>query len=514
MFKITNNNISITRGETATYDAVFKHSDGTPLILDKNLVSDDKDVYGLFSVKLSMYDEDAVFRVPMKLNSLATFDTNSQIIDITDTSGSFDTSNVPDTTIKFVDSKKYHSFLGDHNSFTTYKAVYFTDGGTFPFVCKKSNTLYYFKNTDGIIDKGIYKYTALGYFIKDTTMTSAIPYYFDYGERSAYATVWYFNNNTYISGYFNVDGKRTYKHYLFDDSAVTPFTEVTFPLYYNNTTLDTIVHKESIWDDGDYLYTTQQMASGEPVTFRFNTSTSRFEELSVDYYILHPSYVWKDNDGNVFYTTGNIYRKWNKTTHQWDAISSTIDKYNVSDINLPTLIKDKVYFSDKVLVSSSNGLVWETAEPNINKIGTVWNYGDDWMCTAATTHIVTGVDGSTTTDVYNRIAIDAVDKRQDKLYREIINEVPRYYKYVGNTAIITEDDFEEYEFRLVFPFPYNIMKSLQPKLYKYEIALVGGTPTSTISDQTAITTQLPLTVDFKQYLVEFKDFKVEGSLSE
>ena len=403
--------------------------------------------------------------------------------------------------------------MDEHQSITTYKPVYTSDGGTFPFVCKKSNTLYYFKNTDGIIDKGIYKYVATDYFLKDDAMTSAIPYYFDYVERSANAKVWYFNNNTYISGYFNVDGKRTYKHYLFDDSAVTPFTEVTFPLYYNNNTLDTIVHKEYIWDDGDYLYTTKQI-SGEPVTFRFNTSTSRFEELSVDYYIFHPSYVWKDNDGNVFYTDAKDCRKWNKTTHQWDAISSTIDKYNVSDINVPTLIKDKVYFSDMVLVSSSNGLVWETAEPNINKIGTVWNYGDDWMCTAATTHIVTGVDGSTTTDVYNRIAIDAVDKREDKLYREIINEVPRYYKYIGNTAIITEDDFEEYEFRLVFPFPYNIMKSLQPKLYKYEIALVGGTPTSTISDQTAITTQLPLTVDFKQYLVEFKDFKVEGSLSE
>lgn len=491
MFKITNNNISITRGETATYDAVFKHSDGTPLILDKNLVSGDKSIYGLFSVKLSMYDEDAVFRVPMKLDDLATFDTSADVISIGDET--FSDANVPDAYSKFVDNSKYDYFLYNISSVEPNFKLVFNTKGNFPFVCKESGKLYYFLSENvSNLTRGLYEYNGT-YWVKNSTLTSAIPAYYAIGEVGADNSAHSFTigNETYISGYFDIAGTRTYKVYLFDDTSVTPITEITF------TGVSKINIIDNLWSDG-----TNYFCSNGVKTYQLNTSTYEFTEITLNYNVQGYS-VWQDGDNNVYYTNGSICKKWDKTNLKWDDIASSISYYDVSNYNVPVLINGKVYFNDKILVSATAGLEWVDLEEPLNKPHNtrVWYYGTDTICSP---RVYTSP---------NKLAVISTVVRDERLYKRVIASVPYYYQYVGTTVTVTEDDFEEYEFRLVFPFPYDVMKNLQPKLYKYEIALVGGTPSDEIVDQQPITT-LPLDIDFKKYLVEFKDFKVEGSLSE
>lgn len=482
MFKITNNNISITRGETATYDAVFKHTDGTPFILDKNLISGDKDIYGLFSVKLSMYDENPVFSVPMKLNQMATFDTGADIIDIGDEV--FDNTNVPDVNVVFDNS--------DENKYVynTSTPVFIDNDTRFMFNCKTATTnliyLYF--------DNKFYLCYDDGYWHQDTTLTQNTPG--NISLANVYCGVWHSGNKTFLDCWV---GSTPSKHYLVDDTSLTPFQEIS----YTGAT----PKPRDIWTDG----TTTYFSDGTH-DYTFDNSTYAFTQSDLNVQVIG-RYVWKDTDGTIYYTNGTTAYKWNSSQSRWDSTTTNMSVTGDKIYN----IYDRIYYVDKtnqsnnkeyVLTSTSSGLVWSTLETPMNIPLNTYLYKifSKWYTIPTNSY--------STSPMYYKKGRLALDNRNDKLYRSIINDVPSYYVYVGNTVIVTEDDFEEYEFRLVFPFPYNIMKSLQPKLYKYEIALVGGTPTDTINDQTAITTQLPLTVDFKQYLVEFKDFKVEGSLSE
>lgn len=474
MFKITNNNINITRGETATYDAVFKHSDGTPLILDKNLISDDKSIYGLFSVKLSLYDEDAVFRVPMNLDDLATFDTSADIIDIGDET--FDNTYVPDSEVHFEDTENYKYIEGTQNQIKP------TDGNGFIFKSIRSNVLYYYNGSDGkfyVIDQSTKKWKP------DNLLTQNSPGRFFTSEQHG---IWYSGGNTYFSGKVNISGSDLIKTYKIDDTNTTsPFTEITF-----SGDLQQINDGRYIWDDGTNTYYTTSQHS-----YIIDVSNGSITEVDLSSN-LRGDYVFKDANGNVFYVSGTTAYKWNTTTSKW--VATTTNK-TISRSTYPRIytMYGKTYAPNSyVLVSTTNGLVWDDVENDLNFIGTGWQYGTTWYCTSNTQHRVGVVDYSA---------------RKSKLYKRTIGTVPYYYTYVGNSDVVTEDDFEEYEFRLVFPFPYSIMKTLQPKVYKYEIALVGGTMTAPVSGQEPID-NLPMDIDFKQYLVEFKDFKVEGSLSE
>lgn len=500
MFRITNNNISITRGETATYDAVFKHSDGAPLILDKNLVSDDKDVYGLFSVKLSMYDEDAVFRVPMKLNDLATFDTNSDIIDIGDET--LDDTNVPggeplfvntddlkyitDTTTKLISSNDSFLILPGHTE------SYYRN-----FLIRRKYSDYYywiyFKNGDGFYNPRVRDDPIT--WNKNTAFTNALPGFLDPNQRP-YFQVWYGTGTTYFSGYFKINNVRTFKIFRFnDETSITPISDLTSQ--FNGLTDVNNFENGDFWTVGDTTYFYNR---SNTKTYKFVENSQTFTEDTDLNASLDPFYMWRDTSNILYYTNGTTAYKWNTTNGEWDSITtnlSTSSRYIVNIYGATYYVVNEN--NPKILTTTAGGIEWVNADHPIHCSGVVFSIYDK-------AYTYTSSEGF-------KLAIPNY-YRTDKLYKRTISGVPYYYQYVGTTQTVTEDDFEEYEFRLVFPFPYNIMKSLQPKLYKYEIALVGGTPTGTISDQTAITTQLPLTVDFKQYLVEFKDFKVEGSLSE
>ncbi len=481
MFKITNNNISITRGETATYDAVFKHSDGTPFVLDKNLVTDDKSVYGLFSVKLSMYDENAIFRVPMQLDELAVFDTSSDALMISDANGSFTDVNVPESsTINFEDSDEYRYIYGTTTQIQP-------DGADDIIFSTKNNTVtLYFKANDGF-----YRPTSLATaaWLKDTTLTNALPYN---PASLGFVKALNWNNTTYFYGIFNVDNTNTPLIYVLDVNSNTPFQDITNSI--TGITPSMFVNGR-FWDDDTNLY-----FNYNNITYIFDPTDYSFTEVSMNI-TADARYIWKDADNNVYLTTNVINYKWNKTSNTW--VETTSNHPINPNVNKIYVMKGKTYYvtsnTDYILIDNTNGLIWEELPEKINTLSYVWNIGDEWYTTSRTLH---------------RKGIVTFDDRKDKLYKFVTSTgVPTYYTYIGNTETIYEDDFKEYEFRLVFPFPYNIMKTLQPKLYKYEIAIVGGTMTGVLNGQEPIE-ELPMDIDFKQYLVEFKDFKVEGSLSE
>lgn len=461
MFRITNNNISITRGETATYDAVFKHSDGIPLTLDKSLVSDDKSIYGLFSVKLSMYDEDAVFRVPMKLDDLATFDTSKPIINIGNES--FDNSDVPETNVTFETSTERLSNID----------------GTGRVVQRGTNV---WKNSiDGYTYySGRYVATlyAAAWVTLDTPFTGIDVLY---GEN-----VWHdVNGDTYYLG--EVDRLGQTKKFL-KLTGARAWTELTYPtgLFINGT---------YVWNDGVNTY-----YSHSNDNYVFSSSNTTFTTITfATKNNIEGNKVFNTADGKAYYCDGTNTYMFNSSTQDW-VLQSNMTPVDGDDV---FVFNNRTFYANGTDQRELINGVWVNVDlGNINQGKLVWHYdyNDTHDCYF------------TNTNSYSKAMI-TTDDRDCLLYKRTISGVPYYYKYVGTTDYVTEDDFEEYEFRMVFPFPYNIMKTLQPKLYKYEIALIGGTPTDTIEGQAPITS-LPMDIDFKQYLVEFKDFKVEGSLSE
>ena len=500
MFKITNNNISITRGETATYDAVFKHSDGTPFILDKRLVSGDKDIYGLFSVKLSMYDETPVFSVPMKLNDLATFDTSKEIISIGDET--LNTSDVPTGEPLFVDTDDLKYVNGTTTQLITPNTGFLIMPGRSTssyanFLIKRKYSTYYywmyFKNGDGFYSPRLTESPIT--WVKNTAFTNALPGFLDTTQGGPYFQVWY-GGYTYISGYFKINNVRTFKILrLGDEFSINPIVDMTSQF----TGVDTLNYFKNgdFWRVGDITYFYNR---DDSKTYKFNEDSKTFTEdtdLNVN---LDPFYMWTDSNGDLYYTYNTTAYKWDATNSEWDSITTNASVATRWVVN----IFDSTYYAEsstrsKLLTTTTEGIEWVATDNPINCSGLVFTLNNN-------VYTFNAGEGF-------KIALPNY-YRDDRMYKRTISGVPYYYKYIGDTQTVTEDDFEEYEFRLVFPFPYNIMKTMQPKLYKYEIALVGGTPTATIANQTAITTQLPLTVDFKQYLVEYKDFKVEGSLSE
>lgn len=84
---------------------------------------------------------------------------------------------------------------------------------------------------------------------------------------------------------------------------------------------------------------------------------------------------------------------------------------------------------------------------------------------------------------------------------------------VWEYAYFENGEWKPYEFRINFMFPYQYTSVMEAKTYKYEIVLFGGVETSKIDD-ISFDVDLPMTIEYKKFLLDSTDFVVGGSLSE
>ena len=77
------------------------------------------------------------------------------------------------------------------------------------------------------------------------------------------------------------------------------------------------------------------------------------------------------------------------------------------------------------------------------------------------------------------------------------------YKYFEN------GQWHDYELRISFMFPYEATSKMEPKTYKYEVTLFGGS-----KKDNYVHGENPLNITFKKPLIEASDFIVGGSSSD
>lgn len=92
------------------------------------------------------------------------------------------------------------------------------------------------------------------------------------------------------------------------------------------------------------------------------------------------------------------------------------------------------------------------------------------------------------------------------LYKHMLNGVPTYYRYSGTTAPVgwssttSPSNMTKFDCVVEFSIDSGDTSDLMPRTYKYQITLEVRDKDDTLT--------------FKDYLLEYKDFEVGGSLSE
>lgn len=111
------------------------------------------------------------------------------------------------------------------------------------------------------------------------------------------------------------------------------------------------------------------------------------------------------------------------------------------------------------------------------------------------------VDEETNAIIWNNNAVPK-DGDENRLHRYTDNG-DNFYCYYDNGA------WKDYEFTFNVTFAYRDTSVLEPKVYQYEIALLGGTLKSSPAVGETI-----LNIYYKKPLLGLTDFIVEGSISE
>ena len=83
------------------------------------------------------------------------------------------------------------------------------------------------------------------------------------------------------------------------------------------------------------------------------------------------------------------------------------------------------------------------------------------------------------------------------------------YDDVTTYAYYTNNEWKEYGFDFDITFQYQKTSKMEPKTYKYEIALLGGTLKENPEEGDTI-----VNVVYKKPILDLTDFIVEGSVSE
>lgn len=93
------------------------------------------------------------------------------------------------------------------------------------------------------------------------------------------------------------------------------------------------------------------------------------------------------------------------------------------------------------------------------------------------------------------------------LYKHMVNGVPTYYRYAGNPTTMptgwggtSTPQMSLYDCVVEFKIDSSDTSDLMPRTYKYQITLEVRDKDDTLT--------------FKDYLLEYKDFEIGGSLSE
>ena len=101
----------------------------------------------------------------------------------------------------------------------------------------------------------------------------------------------------------------------------------------------------------------------------------------------------------------------------------------------------------------------------------------------------------------------------DALYTPEAGNENRVHHYVDNDdnfyCYYHDGEWKDYNFEFNVTFRYSETSIMEPKTYKYEIALLGGNP-----KKNTMPGELPITIEYKKQLLGLTDFVVEGSISE
>ena len=92
------------------------------------------------------------------------------------------------------------------------------------------------------------------------------------------------------------------------------------------------------------------------------------------------------------------------------------------------------------------------------------------------------------------------------------NRLHRYESYEDNFYCRydeTNNKWVTYDFNVNVTFMYSETSVMEPKTYKYEIALLAGN-----NKEHPVPGEIPITIEFKKPLLGLTDFTVEGSISE
>lgn len=127
-------------------------------------------------------------------------------------------------------------------------------------------------------------------------------------------------------------------------------------------------------------------------------------------------------------------------------------------------------------------------------------------------------DGETWDNNYTFIGANGESQPINALYRkQIVKGIDEYeYKYyTSNTK--GDGHWVDYDFKITFQFPYDAMKLMEAKTYKYEVTLFDGVVSPTPSGDVKMPPDIGYSLTnivYKYPLLESTDFIVGGSLSE
>lgn len=146
----------------------------------------------------------------------------------------------------------------------------------------------------------------------------------------------------------------------------------------------------------------------------------------------------------------------------------------------------------------------------------------DFGDTAVQTYTVTSEADNEWSNEYDFRDVNGDDQPQNALFRKeiAVGSDTWEYRYFDPNATGTGDDYKwiPYEFKIIFPFPYEATSLMEPKPYKYEVTLFGADIEPTPASSTV---RIPpddmyklVNISHKIPLLEATDFNVGGSLSE
>jgi hypothetical protein len=166
-----------------------------------------------------------------------------------------------------------------------------------------------------------------------------------------------------------------------------------------------------------------------------------------------------------------------------------VDKNN--NIIISFVVKPSVYSSSSESVLKKYIVVSNELKLDTNKI---YDYDEsDWN-----NDFIFGETKPAVKAVYRKLSLDG------KSYEY------RYYDAAAENDGTDDYMWKPYEFRISFPFYHEDTIGLQPKQYKYEIALYAGPNLEIVGDEKKSLQKF----DYKEVLLSPTDFIVEGTLSE